>query len=79
MIKHYCDKCNKEVKHNTKKTEEKSYFVEIRLDGFSIYSRGRNELCYKCMLGVVGEKEFAEMVAKKEAARKAIQERKQTT
>lgn len=78
MIKVFCDKCGKEMKRRAdlENPGNNTYRLDIGVRGYIAYDRIELELCYKCMLETVGEKEFAEMMRKKEEAKARAAERR---
>ena len=71
MIKHYCDKCKKEI------FKDELFAVEMRIRGFTAVSDNLpTEFCEPCFREIIGEDNFAEIKQRKLEREKRIEARR---
>lgn len=70
MVKHYCDKCNKELR------KEDMYRADMRIGGFAgIADSIKLEFCEECLGQIIGAENFAELLRRKAERQKRKEER----
>lgn len=73
MIKHYCDKCGKELK------KEERYRCDLKVAGFSnvCVDRFACDYCEECLANIIGKENLDEMNRRKEERKSELRQTRQ--